>query len=101
MKIIISSLLITFGLVFLGLSQRYDYVGKDAEYRIDKLTGKKEWCSYYCEVEVGGIGIFKIFTNHSISKREAEDELILGALYEMQKNEEAERLSNKKLKGGN
>jgi hypothetical protein len=70
MKIIISSLLITFGLIFLGLSQRYDYHLRKENWRIDKLTGQVMDCLYIdknkeniCDLEVEGTGIFKVFEN--------------------------------------
>ena len=61
MKYIISALLITSGLVFVGLSQRYDFY--DGRYRLDRLTGQVEHCSGMipnttCEVFVKGTGIF-------------------------------------------
>ena len=63
MKYIISALLITSGLVFLGLSQRYDYHGRYEGHRIDRLTGQLENCRSIglkgCKVIVEGTGIFK------------------------------------------
>jgi hypothetical protein len=57
MKMIICTLIIFLGLVFLGLTQRYEFNG---DYRIDKLTGQKEMCSRTkCIVIVKGTGIFK------------------------------------------
>jgi hypothetical protein len=70
MKSLLPSIIICFGLIFLGLTQRYDYVGQDGRYRVDKLTGQKEWCEVkskkesgyktFCYVEVKGKGIFEI-----------------------------------------
>ena len=66
MKYIISALLITSGLVFLGLSQRYDYP-VNTNYRLDRLTGEMMGCEYdekvkknYCVLVVEGTGIFKM-----------------------------------------
>ena len=63
MKYIISALLITSGLVFVGLSQRYDFHGE--RYRIDRLTGEMMDCGYDekakqndCDLVVKGTGIF-------------------------------------------
>ena len=62
MKYIISALLITSGLVFLGLSQRYDYPFQNVNYRLDRLTGQLEVCGIKkepCKVLTKGTGIFK------------------------------------------
>ena len=75
MKRIIAALIITSGLVFLGLSQRYDF--NDERYRIDKLTGEVEHCVWgtdlsgrvipnttnECEVVFKGTGIFKMLSS--------------------------------------
>lgn len=73
MKYIISSLLITSGLVFLGLSQRYDYNQSKAFYRIDRLTGEVKECLYMrnekknsCLLMVEGTGIFKILSHDGL-----------------------------------
>ena len=70
MKYIISALLITSGLVFLGLSQRYEYRDNFASYRVDKLTGEVKLCMYdqedkkhYCTLMQGGTGVFKILNS--------------------------------------
>ena len=73
MKMVISALLVTYGLVFLGLSQRYDYYSSDYK-RIDKLTGQLVICKSAdiytnsidkndCRELVKGVGILKEFTN--------------------------------------
>ena len=60
MKYIISALLITSGLVFVGLSQRYDYHGDQTGYRFDRLKGQLEECNAKgCRVVVKQTGVFK------------------------------------------
>ena len=69
MKCIISALLIASGLVFLGLSQRYDYHKNLATFRVDKLTGEISNCVRdKCEVFVEGTGIFKMLKGTGIFK---------------------------------
>jgi hypothetical protein len=74
MKNLLPSIIICFGLILLGLTQRYDFNG---DYRIDKLTGQLEECRKWeveeniveiideiprkCYVKVKGKGIFKYF----------------------------------------
>ncbi len=66
MQYIIAALIITSGLVFVGLSQRYDF--QDGLYRIDRFTGEMVGCAYnkevkqnVCELILEGTGIFKNF----------------------------------------
>ena len=66
MQQIIAALIITSGLVFVGLSQRYDF--HDKRYRIDRLTGQVERCnstvgSRECKVRLEGTGIFKTLSS--------------------------------------
>jgi hypothetical protein len=67
MKMVISALLITYGLVFLGLSQRYEY--NQSYLRVDKLTGQVARCQLVrddkniCNEVIKGVGIFKGLTN--------------------------------------
>ena len=74
MKMVISALLITYGLVFLGLSQRYYYHPSFKDARIDKLTGQMAACERVdagkadkdkndCTEMIKGVGIFKGLTN--------------------------------------
>jgi hypothetical protein len=59
---VISALLITYGLVFLGLSQRYEY--NQSNLRVDKLTGQMARCQFIregknnCNKVIKGVGIF-------------------------------------------
>jgi hypothetical protein len=69
MKMVVSALLITYGLVFLGLSQRYYYHPDNLLVRIDKLTGQMATCRHVdkdknnCDEVIKGVGIFKGLTN--------------------------------------